>query len=72
MKKRPQPIAEKARGGGGERHRVQNILCKKEGGAGGTLAVPLPARPVLGALYPRGRYSEEPARFESRGDAAGI
>lgn len=31
-----------------------------------------PFRPLLRALYPRGRYSEEPARFESRGDAAGI
>lgn len=31
-----------------------------------------PFRPLLGVLYPRGRYSEEPARFESRGDAAGI
>lgn len=28
----------------------------------------LPPRP----LYPEGRYSEESARFESRGDAAGI
>lgn len=33
---------------------------------------PSPFSPLLGALYPRGRYSEEPARFESRGDAAGI
>jgi len=31
-----------------------------------------PFRPLLRVLYPRGRYSEEPARFESRGDAAGI
>jgi len=34
---------------------------------------PLTRPPSSGALYPGGRYSEEPAaRFESRGDAAGI